>query len=983
MFDPTDRPRVFAVPLGCDFSSALHDGLRKRFAKRTPEDVAKTKVYVNTRRMQRRLITLFQNGDALLLPRIKLVTDLGAEIGLQDSPPAVAPLRRRLEVAQLVKQLIDADQTMAARDSAFDLAESLVALMGEMQGEGVAPSVIEGLNVTDQSGHWQRALKFIQIVERYFEEDAKPDGEGRQRRVIENQICRWEKTPPQHPIIVAGSTGSRGATSLFMQAVARLPQGAVVLPGVDMDMPSAVWDRLDPDTGGEDHPQYRFKAFCEAVGISPNDMLNWVATPVNGRDRTALVSLSLRPAPVTDQWITDGPALGDLAAATRDIALIEAPTPRVEADAIAARLREAVEIGQTAALITPDRMLTRQVTAALDRWNIKPDDSAGLPLHLSAPGRFLRHIADLFCEDLDSERLLVLLRHPLTYSHDKAGTKHGLNTNALELELRRHGPPFPTKESLDNWARETGKNQDTRKIWADWVGKTLVGLREPQPRPLTDWITRHLATTQALAAGPNGDTSGELWLQPAGREAKRVMSELETHADAGGLYSARDYRQLIGSILSAGEVRDPDAGHPQVLIWGTLEARVQSADLVILGGMNEGTWPEAPAPDPWLNRPLRAEAGLLLPERRIGLSAHDYQQAVCSQHVVISRAVRSDQAETVPSRWINRLTNLLGGLVAQDGPDCLRDMRKRGNAWVKLAQDIAAPDPSTVAKPAKRPSPAPPVAVRPKQLSVTQIQTLIRDPYAIYARKVLGLNRLDPLTHTADAPLRGTIVHKILERFVKQKIDPTDPNAERVLLTIADTVLAERCPWPAIRTLWRARIAAFVPYFLAEEAKRRSYSANVDTEMWGELSFPEIGFTLTGTADRIDLDEDGEALIYDYKTGPPPSPKKQKSFDKQLLLEAAMVERGAFKPLGVVRTKAAIYIGLGSEPKNQAAPLEDEPTVVTLAKFETLITKWMDPSKGYTSRRATEKLTFEGDYDHLARFGEWDITEDPNTEVLS
>jgi len=945
-----------------------------------PQDVAQVEIYVNTRRMQRRLTHLFQDGPALLLPRIKLVTDLGLDVALQDIPPAISPLRRQLEVAQLVKRLIEADPTLASQDSAYDLADSLVKLMGEMQGEGVPPSAIAALDVTDQSGHWQRALDFIQLVQHYFEDDAQPDQEGRQRRVVEAQIDRWDTKTPSHPIIVAGSTGSRGATSLFMQAVARLPQGAIILPGVDTDMPRDVWDKLEPANGGEDHPQYRFKAFCDAVGVHPKSIINW-AGDHKMADRTALISLSLRPAPVTDQWITDGPALGDLNKATDDITLIEAPTPRAEAEAIAVRLRQAVEDGETAALITPDRMLTRQVTAALDRWDIVPDDSAGLPLQLTAPGRFLRHIADLFCEPLDAERLLVLLRHPLTHSGGDDRGPHNLHTNALELELRRNGPPFPSRDSLVAWATATADRYPDRLQWANWVADVLVGLADDTPATLVDFVIRHMDVAQAVSSGPQTQSEGELWREAAGREALRVMSELHNHADVGGSPNAQEYRRLLGSVLAGGDVRDRDRGHPNVLIWGTLEARVQSADLVILAGMNEGTWPEPPAPDPWLNRPMRLEAGLLLPERRIGLSAHDYQQAVCAKQVVISRSVRSDEAETVPSRWINRLTNLLGGLGDKGGPDCLQAMRDRGTNWLDLAVAIAAPDKTVPA--AVRPLPAPPTDARPKQLSVTQITTLIRDPYAIYARKILGLNALDPLTQDASAPLRGTIVHKVLERFVKDGIDPNDKHAADALMAIADDVLTDRCPWPAVRTLWRARIASFVPHFLVEEQKRRAFSANVDTEMFGKLDFPAIGFSLIGTADRIDLSDDGEALIYDYKTGKAPTTDQQIKFDKQLLLEAGMVERGAFKALGAVRTKAAVYIGLGADLRDQKAPLADAPPHETLAKFEGFIAKWMNPTKGYTSRRANELLTFAGDYDHLARYGEWDETTDPVVEDLS
>lgn len=981
MFEPTKTPRVFGVPIGADFSTSLHDGLREFFAGLAPTDIAQVEVYVNTRRMQRRLMALFHEGDALLLPRIKLVTDLAQNADTQDAPLAVAPLRRRLEVAQLVKRLIKADPTLAAQSSAFDLAESLVALMGEMQGEGVSPDVIANLDVTDQSGHWQRSLQFINLVQQYFDNTDQPDIEGRQRRVIEAQVIRWADAPPSHPIIVAGSTGSRGATSMFMQAVAKLPQGAIILPGVDSDMPRDVWDRLDPKNGGEDHPQYRFKSLCDALGLQPAEIEPWGKSSLINSDRCALVSLSLRPAPVTDQWITFGPKLNDLSNATNGLTLIEAPTPRAEADAIAVRLRQAVEDGQTAALITPDRMLTRQVTGALDRWGILPDDSAGLPLQLTAPGRYLRHIADLFCTPLDAESLLVLLRHPLTHSDRDDRGDHNLKTNALELELRRYGPPFPTRESLTNWATAKADKFPDRAAWATWVGDVLTDLDHSDELPLSDHIAQHLAIAERLAAGPDVDGTGKLWKEAAGREAKRVMSELHLHADAGGIMSAWDYRQLVSSVLATGDVRNPDNGHPQILIWGTLEARVQSADLVILGGMNEGTWPEAPAPDPWLNRPMRLEAGLLLPERRIGLSAHDYQQAVCATEVVISRAIRSDEAETVPSRWVNRLTNLLGGLGNKRGPECLEEMRARGHHWLDLATAIATP--KHTVDPAPRPSPCPPSNARPDKLSVTQIKTLIRDPYAIYARKILGLNALDQLSHTAGAPLRGTIVHTILERFVTENIDPADADAADALMTIADETLAQDCPWPAMRILWRARIETFVPHFLLEEQKRRANAVNFGIEMWGELKLKSVPFTLVGKADRIDLSDDGEALIYDYKTGKPPSASEQKSFDKQLLLEAAMVERGAFKALGAVRTKAAIYIGLGNDLKDQAAPLKDAPPEETLEKFEALITKWMDPSKGYTSRRANQTLTFAGDYDHLARYGEWDETHDAIPEDMA
>ena len=210
--------------------------------------------------------------------------------------------------------------------------------------------------------------------------------------------------------------------------------------------------------------------------------------------------------------------------------------------------------------------------------------------------------------------------------------------------------------------------QDGAADWGDWVATWLLGGSDHGPEAtLADRIANLRLKAKALAAGPGQRGSGELWQRKAGQEALRVVEDLTREAMSGGIMRQSDFADLLGALLSNGQVRDRDAPHPGIMIWGTLEARVGGADLVILGGLNEGSWPEAPPPDPWLNRPMRKEAGLLLPERQIGLSAHDFQQALAGSEVWLTRAVKSDDAETVASRWLNRLTNLLSGLTETGG----------------------------------------------------------------------------------------------------------------------------------------------------------------------------------------------------------------------------------------------------------------------------------------------------------------------------
>ncbi|WP_067923746.1 double-strand break repair protein AddB, partial [Sulfitobacter sp. HI0040] len=526
---------------------------------------------------------------------------------------------------------------------------------------------------------------FLQIADAYLRaEDTLPDSEARQRQLVERIIAHWREAPPAHPVILAGSTGSRGTTALLMEAIARLPQGAVVLPGFDFEMPTAIWNALDDQLLSQDHPQYRFHHLIRQLQLPSAAVRRWAGTKPPSTARNALVSLSLRPAPVTHAWLTEGPKLKDIAGATRDLTLIEADTPRKEALAIALRLRKAVDEGKTAALITPDRMLTRQVTSALDRWDILPDDSAGTPLQLSPPGRFLRHVAALLAEPLDAEGLLTLLKHPLTHSGADRGY-HQLHTQRLEMAIRRTGLPYPDAAGLHGVAETAAEGLEdpvsfTR--WADWVAATLTGRKTQGERPLTEWVALHLDLASRLAAGQDGPEAGELWQKKAGQKALGCMTNLQEQAIHGGMMGPGDYADLLGALLSQEEVRDRDAPRSDVMIWGTLEARVQGADLVILGGLNDGVWPEAPAPDPWLNRQMRLDAGLLLPERRIGLSAHDYQQAIAAPEVVLSRSLRSDEAETVPSRWLNRLGNLLQGLPEQGGKAAWEDMRVRGNRWL-------------------------------------------------------------------------------------------------------------------------------------------------------------------------------------------------------------------------------------------------------------------------------------------------------------
>ncbi|MGL4321288.1 MAG: PD-(D/E)XK nuclease family protein, partial [Paracoccaceae bacterium] len=529
------------------------------------------------------------------------------------------------------------------------------------------------------------------------------------------------------------------------------------------------------------------------------------------------------------------------------------------------------------------------------------------------------------------------------------------------------GVAFPDAGFLGVWA--LGHAGPEVADWANWLASALKDLDKTGGRLLSDHLADHFALTECLARGLNGADTGPLWTTEDGAEARVVLDRLMADADAAGEVMPQQFNDILAAVLQQGVVRKPGQTRADIMIWGTREARIQGADLVVLGGLNDGIWPATPPADPWLNRDMRLQVGLLLPERRIGLAAHDYQQAVCAPEVVLTRAKRDAMAETVASRWLNRLTNLLAGLPDQGGPEALSGMLARGDAWLRLA--AAIDEPAMRVDPARRPAPCPPILHRPKRLSVTSIRTLMRDPYAIYARHILGLRPLAPLRPGPDPRLRGQVLHRILEVFSRNPLADVEDRAH--LMATADSLLAEDVAWPTVRALWRARLDRAADSFLEETAKHGGRPVLLEER--AGLDIAQLQFTLTAQPDRIDVLPDGRLRLIDYKTGTPPTEEQQKLYDVQLLLEACMADRGAFGANLPTEVASIAYIGLGAKLSVVETDITADLLETMWANLIRLLQSYNDLQQGYTARRAILMEDDVGDYDHLSRFGEWTMTD--------
>ncbi|MEO8547907.1 MAG: PD-(D/E)XK nuclease family protein [Sphingomicrobium sp.] len=957
-------PAVFTIPAHRSFADSLVAGLRSRFGD-GPLDLARGRILLPNNRAVRTVTEAFvrASGSGLVLPRLVPIGDpeledrIGGALDPADTadpiPPAVDPLARQLALAGLVAG--DGASGAEALRLAADLARTLDALLIEdIAPQQLADAASDALEL---ASHWQLSLDRLRaILDRWpalLGASGRIELAERRNRLLRAMAERWQRSPPDGFTIAAGITTAAPAVAALLRRVADMPEGMVVLPGLSLAsvMPDEEWKALGPDDEGlgeqkrgeESHPQFHLKLLLDRMGIARGEVRLWraagrsAARSIRGR----AVANAMTVADFSDKWKDLKPAERRLTG----IRTVELPDPAAEAQAIALALREAVETpGRTAALVTPDRMLAARVSALLARWGIEADDSAGRPLSQTAAGTLLLAIAAAAAEDLAPVPLLALLKHPLVGGEGDERLAWLDAVRALDLGLR--GPrPAAGLHGLD--AHFSGKGSEEWQRVRDVVVPLDAMLRGPLSLSL--FAERLAGSADALAGSA-------AWRGQDGRMAAELLAELQALPEASRLaIAAEDAGPMLRQLLDERPVRPPYGGHPRLFIWGLLEARLQQADLMVLGGLNEGVWPALAAPDPWLAPKIRANLGMPGLEFRTGLAAHDFASALGAPNVLITRARRDGRSPTIASRFWLRLRAMTGGLA--------RDIR--------LERLAATLDDPHILEPAARPRPAPPKALRPNRISVTAVDRLKADPFAFYAQTMLGLRSLDAVDADQSAAWKGTAVHEVLEHWLKQ--DGCDPAQ---LMPRARALLASGNIHPMLRALWQPRLIEAIRWIEKQEIANRAEGRRpLKAEMWGETAIGEV--TVHGKADRIDRLAEGGLAVIDYKTGKAPA---QKAVDAGFALQLGL--------LGLI-AKAGGFEGIAGEPVaheywsltkygdsfgKKMCPDKTLGAAEFLAhaewNFREAARKWLTGDEPFTAKLNPAYAPY-GDYDQLMRLEEW------------
>ncbi|RIY00741.1 double-strand break repair protein AddB [Aureimonas flava] len=1018
---------VFSISPGLPFLPTLARGvLRGRFLPgedfaADPLALAGLTILVPTRRAARSLAGEFaraMGGGSAILPSIRTLAEAdegAAFVGLGETlAPAMDGLERHLLLARLVRFWKDglnrqalrilANEEIVLPASAADAlysAEDLCLFLDEAVAEEAGLHKLATLAPDRLAEWWQLTLAFLSILSEQWPailaERGVEDRATLGRRWFEAEADRLAAMGSRGPILVAGSTATAPSTLRFLRAVAALPNGAVVLPGVDCHLDATGFDAIDRSRSiaAPGHPQHALKRILqgllvERAGIEllcPDE-----TDPLLARER--FLSDALRPAETTDVWPEASRRHGQ--EALDGLELIEAADEREEALAIAVAIRDALaDPAATVALTTPDRNLARRVSAELERFGVAANDSAGRPLPATAPGTFCRLALSVALEPGDPITLLSLLKHPLlrlglapARAREAArtielialrggcGVADGARLGALFAE-RRRAAEAPDGRAPRPVQLVSAEDRDAAQALAERLEAALLPLselRDGGEQELADHAVCLTRVLEALAGDETGLPTA-LYAEEAGTALRDTLRAWVSAPETGFAFRAAELPDVALALMRSKDVRPRGGLSQRVFVWGALEARLQSVDVMILGGLNEGTWPGTARSDAFLSRLMRTEIDLDPPERRIGLAAHDVWMALGCRRVVMARSHRSGGAPAIASRWLQRILTLAG-------PEGAKALRLRGETYLRHVRRL---DERPAEPPAPRPEPRPPVAARPVRHSFTEVETLVRDPYAVFARRVLRLDPLPEMIRAPGAPERGDLYHAILHRFVADGVDPEAPDARAQLLAIAREAFDEARLPPEIEAVWWPRMETLATNMIAWERERAGEVAERLTEVRGRFDLPEIGVGFHGYADRIDRMRDGSVEIIDYKTGTNPSVRQARTLlSPQLPLEGAMARLGGFDGLApVASVRDLLYVrlrerdfyeerlahdgGRTGEPQSG-----DDLSDAALAAFRALAAAYRDPGWGYLSRaRPFQAGDFAGPYDHLARAREW------------
>ena len=961
---------VYNVPLSCSFWDVIADIYVNRYQENYLK-LASALFLLPNRRACQMLIAAFVRRQGIrpaILPQIVPLTEIDddelffdnaslTDVLLGNKAPINTSERLFLFTRMIMSKPDDFGLKQLSLAQAFNLASDLACLIDTASNLGLSFDKLYDLVPEKYATHWQETLKLLKIITDFWpkilEERNAVDACDFKKSLLYKQAELWQKNKENRPIIAAGITASFPAVVNLLQTVKNLNQGEIYFAGIDFWADDVYWNAID-----ESHPQFELKQLLSLLQIDRKQITPICKAQDIGREK--FISELMRPAVVSYAWRNIDKSF-DISQILDDIQILECQTQREEALAIALKMREVLNFPEkTVALVTYDRNLARRVASELERFDIKVDDSAGIPLSLTPVGIFLRLIAES-AQDLDSDtKFITLLKHPfMLFNQSPANFRKNVYT--YELSLRQKSA------SLD----------EDLSLFVTSIKDELAILQKQLFEPsveFEDILKVHIQLAEKLATSDENDGSKILWKGNDGKKAASFITKILESAKTLGKINGADYLSLFCELMSMESVRSNYGTHPRLSILGPIEARLCHFDYMILGELSEGIWPKAEKADMWMSRPMKKDFGFTLPEKNTGILAADLCVFLASQHVIITRAERIDGVPMKKSRWLLRLETVLNALNSD-----ITFMHQ--DDFMSFVSNLDKPQTYISLLP---PNPTPPIEARPRKLSASAVDLLVADPYSVFAKYILKLYPLDDLDIPLDQRDYGTLIHGIIEEFNNTYPSLLPSSALDILLDIGKRHFSEAHIEPELQAFWWPKFVTTVRTYLVLD--NRENINFINNEVSGEIVYhlPKGDVTFTAKADRIDILKDGKINIIDYKTGKIPNKNQvQSGHALQLPLEGLIATKGHFSNIKNNDVNKLIYWQLGNDNLSKSTLSFGINDDNLLEKSEEYLLKLMNTfdmeTTPYYARPIPKYVSKNIDYVHLARVKEWSVQEEEDS----
>ena len=923
--------QVYNIPFGADFCDILAEKLLNE-TKDNALELSKYVVILPTARASRNLKKCFsQKSTNLILPQIISLNMLDEDnislLGGQDIPQTLSDTKRGFILSQFVQKIKAFDLNKA---QAMKLAFELGNLFDKIETQQLDIKDLDQIVPEEFAEHWQITLSFLHQVssmwQDYLKEQNLVSKASQRNMILKSQSEIWEDQASKDNIIVAGFSSTIPAMLELMKTIYNLENGRIIIQGLDKELS---FDELT-----EINYLYGVYEIINHIEIDKSSIEDWIELKSS---RQELTSLMMMPSDKTTSWRTQN---NSSEKTVKNLEYIECENEQNEAEVISIMLRkELEEKDKTISLVTPDRMLARCVASNLERWGIVANDSSGHPLQYTPIGNWLKLVLNMLVEEFAPVDFLACMKHPFA-SCGGNKTEFKSSLRKLEKEFRNKKAPLP----LDDIKEKSAFFLDGEK------------------HSFSDFLKQHISLCEELAGTDEKSGSEIIWQAEYGEECANFVHDLFENSTDEDI-SLSEYFSVFSLIMQGQQVRQKYGFHPRLSILGLTESRLAKSDVVIMGGLNEDIWPPAADVDGWMSRPMKKDFGMIAPDINIGLSGFDFANAFNFDKVYITRSKKSNNSISIKSRWVNRLDGVLKSNNLE---------LPKNDLWSELAKEI---DYHSLIETLK-PDPCPHLDSRPKKISVSGIDVLRKDPYSFYAKKILGLYKMDDLEEDISNATKGNIIHKCLEEFIKAYPKTLPANAKEELINIGRKVFSEGLSNDNYFAFWWPRFENIADWFIEKETTRREIFGyeNILTEEEGAIEID--GVKITSKADRIDIISSGVEII-DYKTGNPPSSKDMESLKyTQLPIEALIANQGGFNIAKAKNNVARISIWAlkGKKDEDNKTPdldIDDEMLDKTEQLLTNLIQHFNDPRTTYPAEPSFSKHLRYNDYEHLSRLKLW------------